>query len=900
MSGALAQVPLSAEGIDPWAGFKNYYGAAAAQYAPAQAQANVGKTTAETGLIGAQIPEAQARAGLYGAQTGLVGEQTTGVGLENLQKQLMLNLKGSYAQRMQAGPQVSTSYPDQQGQGGGAPVEKPTGFPIRPLDQPPGAPRAIGANSAPPPVAPAAAPAPDATVPSPDAAGDQPPSKVAEGWATNGPVRPQIGLYGTESEPVQLAPPPGPVQSQPLPPPAIGGAPAGGTPAGGPAPAIGAGGARSAPGGGAVASSLTTGPQGEIVPGVGAVPWPMAYQMRMAIMAGQDPMKVQQQMMADKRQLIGQLVAQTVIPGSNPPRHDPQLWNQAVRRAYDDGLIDSAQEAQFYGHWERAGQLQSQSLEPDKQLQYVQQSRAAGATGEAQGGLPYKLVDVPITENGMTSTVKGIQWPDGTIHDVNGKLIAPGSSGGGGAGNAGGGGTGGTAAPGMSPQDYTSRSMQHEGGSGSGPRPNQSGPGGTPTSTAGGGQQFINGTWTSQMRETYPEWSKQYSDAQLLTLKGDNDVANQLTMDYANHNAPILGAAGIPATAANLRLAHALGPQGAVGVLKANPNTPLSQVLSPKAMDANPTWANQTAGQKVQEIRAQMGDGADLPVTGVAGGLPPRGAGGGVGYGKPEPGPAVANRITQNNEQLGKDSEDVDKIQGVAQAASAGMPVLYDIKQLTPQAYTGAYSGMRTEIANVLKTFSPAWMQSFLKATAGIDPHAVDATQELGKQLFKNVTSAESALGQGQGGVRVGAMLTQFFQRAMPNPNMQAPAIGDMVNWLLVGSQMVKDYAVGAQQFYRASRGTYQADSVNNPYEPLSTYHGQWLDGNSPKSPVVYEAAALAMNGKDWKVWTRGLTPDQISTVGGIVSRADPAGGSLKNSAGKVVPAELLRRAAGG
>lgn len=723
MSGALAQVPLSAEGIDPWAGFKNYYGAAAAQYAPAQAQANVGKTTAETGLIGAQIPETQARAGLYGAQTGLVGEQTTGQGLQNLQTSLMLDLKNRYATRFQQGQQTSTSYPDQQG-----PVEAPKDFPIGPLDQPRGP--GIGANSKTPPVPPVEPPA------EPGGGGDQK-SALTEGWATNGPVRPQIGLYGTESEPVQLAPPPGPVQSQPLPPPAIGGAPAGG-----PAPAIGgAGGARPAPGGGAAASTLTTGPGGEIVPGVGAVPWTMSYQMQMAIRSGQDPMKVQQQMMADKKELIGRLVAQTVIPGSNPPRYDPQLWNAAVRRGYDDGLLDSAQEAQFYGHWERAPQLQSQSLDADKQLQVIQQSAAARTGGEKQGAAPFEIKEIKFTDpkTGQTSTIQGFQSVTGDIYDVNGKFMAPGSSAinGGGAGGGAGGGPGGATAPAgpdMPAQDFVNRSMQHEGGAGTGARPNQSGVGGTPTSTAGGGQQFVNGTWVDQMRETYPAWAQKYSDAQLLALKSNDQVANQLTMDYANHNAPILGAAGLPATAANLRLAHALGPQGAVSVLRANPNTPLSQVLSPKAMDANPTWAKQTAGQKVQEIRGQMGDGADLPVTGVAGGVQPNAATtlSGAGVGKPELSPtAAADLEVEKNRQQAENTARAHELEGEATAygdeskaiIKAGFDTSTKMQRLDilqnaalafrPGASAGARAAAMTKMVDLIQTFggkAPDWM----------------------------------------------------------------------------------------------------------------------------------------------------------------------------------------------
>ncbi len=55
--------------------------------------------------------------------------------------------------------------------------------------------------------------------------------------------------------------------------------------------------------------------------------------------------------------------------------------------------------------------------------------------------------------------------------------------------------------------------------------------------------------------------------------------------------------------------------------------------------------------------------------------------------------------------------------------------------------------------------------------------------QEFVKQTFQTVTSAESQLA----GARMGARLTEFFSKAMPNINMQGDAVHDMVNFLLVG-----------------------------------------------------------------------------------------------------------------
>lgn len=118
-----------------------------------------------------------------------------------------------------------------------------------------------------------------------------------------------------------------------------------------------------------------------------------------------------------------------------------------------------------------------------------------------------------------------------------------------------------------------------------------------PNSSAMGAGQFINATWLDLIGKYRPDLAQGKSPAQILALRSDPDVSRQMVRAYANENTNILGNAGLPATAGNLYLAHFAGPGGAVNVLKADPSTPVSQILSPQAIAANPFLRGMNAGQ---------------------------------------------------------------------------------------------------------------------------------------------------------------------------------------------------------------------------------------------------------------------------------------------------------------
>jgi hypothetical protein len=139
-----------------------------------------------------------------------------------------------------------------------------------------------------------------------------------------------------------------------------------------------------------------------------------------------------------------------------------------------------------------------------------------------------------------------------------------------------------------------------------------------PASTATGNGQFIDGTWPSVIRAARPDLAAGKTDEQLLALRSVPGLAQAATETYARQNGGTLAQAGLPVTAETTSLAHVLGPQGAIRVLKANPSTPLQMLLPQQVIAANPQFQGRTAGDAVQWAAQRMA-GASQPPSGSHG-----------------------------------------------------------------------------------------------------------------------------------------------------------------------------------------------------------------------------------------------------------------------------------------
>lgn len=119
-----------------------------------------------------------------------------------------------------------------------------------------------------------------------------------------------------------------------------------------------------------------------------------------------------------------------------------------------------------------------------------------------------------------------------------------------------------------------------------------------PNSSATGPGQFINSTWLGLMHQYHPEI--QGSDADLLALRNDPTLSREMTANYAAQNQKVLSDNGLPVTDGTTYLAHFAGPQGAVKVLQADPNAPVSGILGQAAVKANPFLQ----GMSASDLRA--------------------------------------------------------------------------------------------------------------------------------------------------------------------------------------------------------------------------------------------------------------------------------------------------------
>ena len=107
------------------------------------------------------------------------------------------------------------------------------------------------------------------------------------------------------------------------------------------------------------------------------------------------------------------------------------------------------------------------------------------------------------------------------------------------------------------------------------------------TSSATGLGQFTQSTWM-KMIETYrPELLEGRTRQQVLELRTDPELSIEMTGNLARENANYLESRGIPVNENSLYLSHFLGAGDAAKVLKAAPDTPISELVKETSIAAN-------------------------------------------------------------------------------------------------------------------------------------------------------------------------------------------------------------------------------------------------------------------------------------------------------------------------
>jgi hypothetical protein len=127
-----------------------------------------------------------------------------------------------------------------------------------------------------------------------------------------------------------------------------------------------------------------------------------------------------------------------------------------------------------------------------------------------------------------------------------------------------------------------------------------------PRSSATGLGQFTDGTWSDLMQQ-YPDLG--------LTADGrtNPDQAKKAMERFTFDNASVLKKNGYEPTDNALYALHRFGRNGGIGVLGADPGTPISALVSPEVLAANPDLNGKTAGQVVN----RWSDGGDAPQRGA-------------------------------------------------------------------------------------------------------------------------------------------------------------------------------------------------------------------------------------------------------------------------------------------
>jgi hypothetical protein len=134
-----------------------------------------------------------------------------------------------------------------------------------------------------------------------------------------------------------------------------------------------------------------------------------------------------------------------------------------------------------------------------------------------------------------------------------------------------------------------------------------------PNSTAMGDGQFIESTWLDLMKRTSPGLVQGKSDAEILEMRGDPAISREMTNQYAEQNRAFLKKNGIENPGDDLlAAAHKYGPQATLAFAKASPDTPMTAILSPEAIKANPQLAGITVGQARANLQRRFA-GAQAP-----------------------------------------------------------------------------------------------------------------------------------------------------------------------------------------------------------------------------------------------------------------------------------------------
>lgn len=321
-----------------------------------------------------------------------------------------------------------------------------------------------------------------------------------------------------------------------------------------------------------------------------------------------------------------------------------------------------------------------------------------------------------------------------------------------------------------------------------------------PRSSATGNGQFLDGTWPNVIASVRPDLVAGKTPAEVMALRSNPEIAQQATEAYARQNGLALQRAGAPVTAENLYLAHRFGAGGAISLLKASPNLPLSLALpdAEKVIAANPDLRGKTVGEAIRQTYGMLRP-ASAPQASPASPSPASPA-----PGKPAVVPASpqTQEAKTEGERLAKLPDDITKQAGESNTALERIALVR--KAMADATKAGVPPGY----------FSPELAQAAAAAKSlGIDLSSIGVKPE----AVQNAQLARETLVQISGEIlkrlfpqRITNMDIKLYADALPAYHMDPAAL-----------KMILDQAESAAQY-----DVNKAANMNSYRENKGTLHG--------------------------------------------------------------------------
>jgi len=132
-----------------------------------------------------------------------------------------------------------------------------------------------------------------------------------------------------------------------------------------------------------------------------------------------------------------------------------------------------------------------------------------------------------------------------------------------------------------------------------------------PRSSAMGDGQFVDGTWLAEIADARPDLTQGRSREQILALRANPALAEDMVVHLAKKNAIALAKTGVPVTPETLYLAHFAGVGGAQKAIDADINAPINTVLGEDVVAANPHLRGMTPGKLFDWAASSVNKGFD-------------------------------------------------------------------------------------------------------------------------------------------------------------------------------------------------------------------------------------------------------------------------------------------------